>query len=558
MDSPLEKNKKSAENQKLSPLNRLTDRNTQHNELSSNPSPENIQKKLTNSNFEKSQNQGKDFHPNMSYIQKHFLLPQVDEIEDIGYNPYMIPPDKKITENFKKASKFGFIIDTLGDICNVCHLPLLNRDYNFTNEEDQFQQNGHSFELYFKFSFFSICFIFGIALLPFIFVLMGLNKSGKMCTRGREIHSDKSLKNFDLRLENSSKFEKNVNKFSSGLLIKYGKKTCSKKNMKYQTYCKKYEEIGCVQFPKSGSCLDLTSEFYKSKFVSNSCSSSWYSSISLGNRISKSEPGKKDEISEPRYAIQHLVFFVLLFMILGFEYWQKKKQMEIESNAMENSKIYLKITGLSHGPIFKNYPIAEEIVRLFGDFGYVIANISFAYDLDEYLQTKQNIEEIKNRQAKANFKGYGDELNQVFSQNSALLNKEKLMVSGNEKKILYFEKLFRNDDPEYMMGTAYIGFDSVMDRDSCYFRALTEFDGMKKNLFLRAKNQIFSLEVDTAEVPDNIIWRNLKHSGPLWYARKLVSFFICLVAIFIGYYILQKIKIRGVNPYLFIYFRFWT
>lgn len=498
---------------------------------------------------------------NKSYIEKQHLLPDIKDIDDIGYDQYKIPPNMHIVENYKQASKFGYIVENLGDICNVSHLPLFNRDYDFNSEDEKFDQNGHGYNLFFKFNFFALCILIGIACIPVALVLIGIYKNGKTCKKvenGGHSSFDflkmRESSHFQEEKVVSEIFEKSVDFFSSTFLESYGEGLCHdvKKELikEYNDYCKDYRDSGCLGAPQTQDCRTKTSRFYKSHSVSNSCSKSWFNDFSIGNRIYPYNQSidKNPNKDNPRNIIQHFIYFILIFLILGFQFWMKKYTQNIELKAIENSQIYLILSGFPHGPRHKNYPIAQNIVRLFNHFGFNIVNISFVYDIEDYLETDKELKEEKNEQVKEEYSnsggGYFDGM-----VGSNLLKKGDISIADKERKISYYEQLFKNDDPEYMIGKAFIAFDTVGDRDTCFLRSKQDINGMVNQFFLQDGGQIFPLNLEYPEIPDNVIWEDLKYSKTNKFFRKWVSLLLSLAVTFIGFYLLYKLKIYQVSHF---------
>lgn len=498
---------------------------------------------------------------NKSYIDKQHLLPKIDDIYDIGYGEFKIPPDPKVTEDYKTASKFGYIVDYYGDICNVSHLPVFNRDYSFMDKESKYDQNGLGFNLFFKYTFFAFCILLGALCIPAAILLISIYANGKQCGARYVPQIDKRSTDASFALREYTHldaeevvvdvFESTVNFLSSGFLKAYGRSLCTDVDKKlkddYQKFCEDYRSVNCQNEAGRKDCLNKMSTFYRKKEFPKKCEGVWYNYLSVGNTIKMFEEHGKEKSVNAKTSLQHILFLLLFIAMVCYQYWQKDYINLKKAKGIENNQIYLKLTGLPHGPRYKNYPLAKQIVQLFRSFGYIIVNISFAHYLDDYLKIEKELKAEKNKEVKEQYSRSNGGFFDILNPSNYLLNKSKMSIAEKERKIAYFEQMFKNDDPELMIGRAYIGFDTVSDRDSCYNRYRYEVNGIKKQLFIQAGTEVFPLKLAPAELPDDLIWEDLEHGTLDKFFRKWISITLSLVVILGGFYFLYRLKVYQVS-----------
>ena len=98
---------------------------------------------------------------------------------DIEKIKSIIPPDKKLLENYRRATKFGHSTSEFPK-CPLTNLPINNQEFSVWSNEQDFGENGHGYNLVFKDLKFAIIWSAGI-LLPISLILIYIYLKGSVC-----------------------------------------------------------------------------------------------------------------------------------------------------------------------------------------------------------------------------------------------------------------------------------------------------------------------------------------------------------------------------------------
>lgn len=96
------------------------------------------------------------------------------------YEEHKIPPDEKLTEEYRISTVFGKADPNSKVINSASQLPLENKRFGITSKASQFSINGEGFSLFYKIVKFGVWGII-VCLVPLAVTLMLIYSTGNDC-----------------------------------------------------------------------------------------------------------------------------------------------------------------------------------------------------------------------------------------------------------------------------------------------------------------------------------------------------------------------------------------
>lgn len=105
------------------------------------------------------------------------------------YEEHKIPPDEKLTEEYKQSTDFGASDPRDKNINSASQLSIKNKRFNLTSKGSEFSINGEGYSLFYKIVKFAIYGV-TIALVPLAVILMIIYHSGDDCGPSKKVAGD--------------------------------------------------------------------------------------------------------------------------------------------------------------------------------------------------------------------------------------------------------------------------------------------------------------------------------------------------------------------------------
>ena len=319
-------------------------------------------------------------------------------------------------------------------------------------------------------------------------------------------------------------------------------------------------------------------KFYETHNVFNRCSKNLFNLISLSNRY---EDRDRDEFFDRLIPYMHSVIIVTMILgVLYMLYWHEKFVRRYNSEKITIGDFTLMLTQLPFGDDFYKKNLKNEIYKIFNDGTYrnAVADVSFAFDFDEYLQKK-------NLYAYYAKKNYKKKLKKLLNENPT--NIQNSQYSGGSLQRLPSNKLFEDqrlleDDPEAnmilvdselknlekkygeedtrsMIGIAFVSFNRFDYRNHflrkygkkkfcCGLLKFTSYE--REKLYMKVDGEEFRVKVGPASEPNEFIWENLKITKRQRFLRRVATDLICLLVVTCGFIWIYYLKTHKVSSFL--------
>lgn len=494
---------------------------------------------------------------------------------------------------------FGKVIDP-GSKKNIASsLPIGTEVFTLHTPTTEFSENGHGYTLFFKIIKYCLYALL-VSIVPLSIILMIMFHSGDDCagemtgeeTKGKfkgnetshamnQIRRYAMMHDFHIDLnplddifedrdgdgiEVSEMFGQTIEFFSGNYLRRFFAYVCRDeddtefRNLKenYREFCMKYYFDICDQRPKSKPCMDRAMDFYKKTNVHFSCARTWINLISLSNRIEKADRHSIADAMLP-YLYQ-AIFYFLLIGTLVFQWWHEKFRLKLKQEARELDDISLLLSELPCGEKYTGVDLKKKILDSFEKEGYKIKKIVFAFDIEEFVQLKEEYKELKTTYEKKKYKqrnNLGETALQ--SEHDELLDKDLQKIQELDKKIKKFEQDFDNRKIELMVGKAFIMFSSSDERNECFEKYRVDGfwnnffdyfyeDFMKFKFILKdVKGEDIRIQVEDSYEPQDVIWESLKYGYIQKFFRESLSSIIGYIVVISGFFGLYYMKTNQVS-----------
>lgn len=311
-------------------------------------------------------------------------------------------------------------------------------------------------------------------------------------------------------------------------------------------------------------------KFYEDKHIYGRCKPNFINKISLNNRY---EWVDRDKLFDKLLPYLHvLIVIVMLVMIVGFEYWHENYCAKLEAQSLKVGDYSLRFYNLPHGEKYQGYPLRANLINSvrYGEYRNVVTDINFVYDIDRYMEAKEELAKQIVKDYRDELKRHLDEVSEgdfkVIGANDRNMENESLqteIASDKTKQLIdeidKWEKRYDEDDITLMTGHAYISFKTIEIRDLFYqkfkkkgffYNNFRIFHKRDVELSIPVNNEERMIYCKRPTEPHDILWENLKYSRLSRFFRRLSADIISFLILVIGFFVLYYMKTDRVSTIL--------
>ena len=221
----------------------------------------------------------------------------------------------------------------------------------------------------------------------------------------------------------------------------------------------------------------------------------------------------------------------------------------------------LLVSAIPKGPGFTTVDLREALRGVFEGEGYRVEAINFVYDAAEYLDLKKRLDKrigelhrlgfiLESLEARADGidlpgagKGLGGLTRADFDKKKAKIEKEvndaEMKIIGLGEDIEAWEEVYRQDKTDYMIGKAFVTFNSAISRNECFDRfsrsglVYTLFGAgneTTEDLCINLNGNDLKMHVELPLQPKDVKW---EHLDVTWWSKLLRQSVSWILGIFI-------------------------
>lgn len=325
-------------------------------------------------------------HLRSSHVFNHF------QGFKIALNPYAIPPDRDLIDQFDKATRTGYVEDPGKGREPFSLLFLDNNPFSICSKSDKFSQMSIGYTMVFLYSKFSIWFslyplaLYALALAVIYSVGNGCLYDATITTIIKEVQSVDQLNRLQ-ELYPASPLPARLN----AILSEPGQDQSFKK---YRTWsclilgntskCNALDALNCTT-NYTETCEIATAEAFLETYINGICHNNVFSVVSASNYI---EERRTDNLIG---SLQGIVVILAFIMISIFYYVHQKKISKFQRYNATVENYSAMVCGLPSG-LNANH-MRNLVVGLFKEHALEVTSVNLIFDTREYLdlQDRANI-----------------------------------------------------------------------------------------------------------------------------------------------------------------------
>ena len=485
---------------------------------------------------------------------------------------YLVPPDIKLCEDYRKATMFGIPAAPKDqkepEIEPFSHFPISNAKLTIQTPIRTFAKLGNGYFTYFYYIvLLSVLFTSALFVVSIYDVIN--NRSGSQCLPPDQVREIKdsfdtmmSRRNDDIKAitATGSHDEEAVARRQAEEAEDLRKTMVTYLAIKCLTSwsdrrCNELMSSDCMK-NMTAVCVNKTLAFYKDEYPNTVCRDSIFTRYTSANR-------EVSHISERSYfspkKVLGLVWVVCgLVLIFYFHRWHNRWDEMLDADFITIQDCSARLINIPT----KVPDIIRKIKDSFMAHNITLAQVCLVYDVEEFLKLKAEYQELRSKQAKEEYlKAFTSrKADAQAADTQALLDKYEKRKKDILDNIQSMEEGFKDGSSSKFIGQAYISFKTSTERDE----AIKSFRprGWKWKLFKLSPLPTFGgsqltisdehgvqthMNLTKTTEPQDILWENLAYSRGNKISRQTASFLLSTLIVildFIGIYIL---KVIGMN-----------
>ena len=325
------------------------------------------------------------------------------------------------------------------------------------------------------------------------------------------------------------------------------------------------------------------------------CYKTFFNILSLSNMYNKKNLSDLYKKIKPVMDVSILV--LLICLVLGLEIWHDKYEKDVHSKRTTIGEFTLLLHGLPHGKRYAGLPVRRKLLELMKEEGFDVASVNFAHNVSKYEKEKKKLgqkvthhntlqkketESQTHHEPSSSLTDGSRELMGLLNQGqnedpsqlgeatdrtkeaqlkrapSRKMLKARKDILSFQKRIQVLETMFRKDDPESMIGKAFISFERLLHKRQClktYGRSGWPYKFLqicwcsKKRLYMHVESKKFRLSFEKASEPNDVIWGNLKYNGWFRLLMSLLGMLIAFLVMIISFFLLYTLKVQDVSSF---------